>query len=156
MGNRRLITRVILPALGRQDMPFRKKLPLGLLLSAFVVLSVIYAWATPPFEASDELWHFGTVDQIARTGTLPVQVVSVPKLKTAWEQEGSQPPLYYLITAALIAPIDRTDIDSLRQPNPHAKAGVPGASDNKNLVLHDTPHPPLQKTALAVFVARLF
>src|SRR5262249_21656043 len=42
------------------------------------------------------------------------------------------------------------------QPNPHAKAGVPGASDNKNLVLHDSPHPPLEKTALAVFVARLF
>src|SRR6476659_8741426 len=99
-------------------MTFRKNLPLTLLLSAYVVLALIYAWATPPFEASDELWHFGMVDSIARTGALPVQVVSVPKVKTAWEQEGSQPPLYYLITAALVTPIDRSDMESLRQPNP--------------------------------------
>jgi hypothetical protein len=123
------------------------------ILVAFVALSLIYAWATPVFEASDELWHFGLVDHIADTGGLPVQN---PDVATAWEQEGSQPPLYYLIAAALVSPIDRSDIDSLRQPNLHAKAGIPGDSDNKNLVLHDSPRPPLEKTALAVYVVRLF
>src|SRR5690606_11446992 len=126
-------------------------LPLGLILGAFVVLALIYAWATPPLEASDELWHFGMVDVIADTGALPVQV---PGVETAWEQEGSQPPLYYALGALLVRSVDRSDFDNLREPNPHAKAGIPGASDNKNLVLHDTPHPPLQGTALAVYLLR--
>ena len=124
----------------------------GLLL-VFVVLCLVYAWATPPFEASDELWHFGAINHIANTGSLPVQQVGV---ETAWEQEGSQPPLYYLISAALIAPINRDDFYFVRQPNPHVIAGVPGAVGNKNLVLHDSAHPPLQNTFLAVYILRLF
>jgi 4-amino-4-deoxy-L-arabinose transferase-like glycosyltransferase len=123
------------------------------LLLAFILLCLIYAWATPIFEASDELWHFGLVDHLARTWQLPVQV---PGEDTAWEQEGSQPPLYHFISALLVSAIDRSDIDTLRQPNPHVKAGIPGASDNKNLVLHDAPYLPLQKTALAVYLVRLF
>ncbi|MBZ0286988.1 MAG: glycosyltransferase family 39 protein, partial [Anaerolineae bacterium] len=124
----------------------------GLLL-IFVVLCLCFAWATPPFEASDELWHFGAINAIADTESLPVQQIGV---ETPWEQEGSQPPLYYLISAALIAPVDRSDFDSVRQPNPHVIAGVPGAVGNKNLVVHDSVHPPLQKTVLAVYILRLF
>jgi 4-amino-4-deoxy-L-arabinose transferase-like glycosyltransferase len=123
------------------------------LLIVFVVLCAGYAWATPPFEASDELWHVGAINYIADTGSLPVQQIGV---ETAWEQEGSQPPLYYLISAALIAPIDRSDFDSMRQPNPHVIAGVPGAMGNKNLVLHESAHPPLVQTVLAVYILRLF
>jgi hypothetical protein len=128
-------------------------LPLVVILTAFIILSLIYAWATPPLEASDELWHVGMVNTIADTGQLPVQVVGA---KTPWMQEGSQPPLYYLIAAALVKPIDRSDFDAVRQPNPHAVAGVPGNVGNKNLVLHDGPHPLLQGTALAVYLLRLF
>lgn len=126
--------------------------PLLWLLAAFVILCLVYLWATPIFEASDELWHFGLVDHIARTGQLPVQD---PTVETAWEQEGSQPPLYYLLAAAVVAPVDRSDIERLRQPNPHVKAGVPKASDNKNLVLHDSPHSAVRGAAAAVYVARL-
>ncbi len=129
------------------------------LLGAFVALGVVYGWATPIFEASDELWHYGMVEAIAESGQLPVQQ---PGIETPWEQEGSQPPLYYLLAAAVVAPIERGDTapasggdaDALRQPNPHAKAGVPGAPDNKNLVLHDDLHPPPQGTALAVYLLR--
>ncbi len=128
-------------------------LPLGSILGVFVILSLIYAWATPPLEASDELWHFGMVNNIADTGLLPVQH---PGVKTVYEQEGSQPPLYYVIAAFLVQGIDRSDFDVLRQPNPHAVAGVPGNIGNKNLVLHDTPQSPFQGTALAVYVIRLF
>lgn len=127
--------------------------PIRFLLIAFVLLCIVYAWATPIFEASDELWHFGLVDQLARTWTLPVQQVGA---KTVWQQEGSQPPLYYLIAAVLVSPIDRSDIDSVRQPNPHTIAGIPHAFGNKNVVLHDIPHPALQGTALAVYVVRAF
>jgi hypothetical protein len=128
-------------------------LPLIVILTAFIILSLIYAWVTPPLEASDELWHVGMVNVIADTGQLPVQVVGA---KTPWMQEGSQPPLHYLIAAALVKPIDRSDFDIVRQPNPHAVAGVPGNVGNKNLVLHATPHPTLQGTALAVYLLRLF
>ncbi len=127
--------------------------PLIPLLGVFLILALIYAWATPPLEASDELWHFGLIDAIADSGELPVQAAGI---KTPWEQEGSQPPLYYLISAVLVRGIDRSDFDIMRQPNPHAIAGVPGAVGNKNLVLHASPHPFPQGTALAVYVLRLF
>lgn len=129
-----------------------RHLPLLVILLIFVVSGVAYAWATPPLEASDELWHFGMIDSIADTGQLPVQQ---PGVETQYEQEGSQPPLYYLIGAALVSRIDRSDFDALRQPNPHAKAGIPGATDNKNLVLH-TPNRPLERSTLAVYLVRGF
>ncbi len=134
---------------------FRLKvnLPLVIILGAFVILCGIYTWATPPLEASDELWHIGMIDWIANNGQLPVQE---PGVKTAYEQEGSQPPLYYLIGALLVSGIDRSDFDTVRQANPHAVAGVPGYVGNKNLVLHDTPHPALQGSVLAVYIVRLF
>lgn len=132
--------------------------PLPWLLAIFIALAVLYAWATPIFEASDELWHFGMVERLATVGTLPVQD---PDVTTPWEQEGSQPPLYYAITAALVRPFDLSGLDDLRQPNPHTKAGIPLDSDNKNLVLHDTPYPALtgsgvNKSVLPVYIARLF
>lgn len=126
--------------------------PLWVILPAYIALALVYAWATPPLEASDELWHVGMVDHLADTGSLPVQN---PAVTTAWEQEGSQPPLYYLMAAALVAPLDRTDFDTLRQPNPHVKAGIPGDSDNKNLVLHD-PAQPFTGTTAAIYLVRLF
>lgn len=123
---------------------------LALILAAYVALALVYAWATPPFEASDELWHFGLVQHIAETGQLPVQVAGV---ETIYEQEGSQPPLYYLLAAALVKPLDRGDFKAARQLNPHVVAGVPGYMGNKNLVLHDSPP---GGTALAVYMLRMF
>ncbi len=128
-------------------------LPLVVILGAFIILSLIYTWSTPPLEASDELWHFGMVNTIADNGQLPVQH---PGIKTVYEQEGSQPPLYYLVAAFLVKAVDRSDFDAVRQPNPHAIVGIPGNIGNKNLVLHDTPHPISQGTVLAVYVIRLF
>ncbi len=120
-----------------------------LLLTAFAILALIYARATPPLEASDELWHFGLVMQLATTGDLPVQDADVT---TAWRQEGSQPPLYYaLVSAGVRLTGVPTDFDAARQPNPHAQAGVPLAVGNKNLVLHPTP----PETARAVLIGRL-
>lgn len=146
-------------------------LRLVLLLTIFALIAGVYTFATPPFEASDELWHFGVVQHIAEEGTLPQQTMRASPLlrtfcipscgrlvviNTEWEQEGSQPPLYYWLVASLITPINRSDFDTLRQPNPHALAGIPGAVGNKNLVLHTTPIPPLQGTALAAYLGRGF
>lgn len=120
----------------------------------FTALFFVYVWATPIFEASDEIWHFGMVEHIALHGDLPVQDPANPE--TIYRQEGSQPPLYYALAAALIAPIDISDADDYREPNPHVQAGVPGSFGNKNLILHDVDGPPLAGTPLAVYTIRAF
>ncbi|MBC7813335.1 MAG: DUF2142 domain-containing protein, partial [Burkholderiales bacterium] len=127
-------------------------MPLVPILIVFVILSIIYAWATPPLEASDELWHVGMVNFIADNGALPVQDAANPDEVTAYEQEGSQPPLYYMLAAGITQLFDRSDFEAARQPNPHAIAGIPGAIGNKNLVLHPTP----PNTALMVYALRAF
>ena len=127
--------------------------PLLAILGAFIVLSALYGWATPIFEASDELWHFGMVDYIAENGALPVQEIGV---ETAYRQEGSQPPLYYVLSALLVRGIDRGDFEALAERNPHALTGIPGAASNKNMLLHDSLNPAPTGTALAVYVLRGF
>ena len=132
----------------------QKWLPLLPILVAFWVLGVLYARATPVFEASDELWHFGLVDYIADHWQLPVQD---PNVETLYRQEGSQPPLYYVLSALLVSGINRDDYESFaNDPNPHAQVGVPGFVGNKNILLHAEPIPPLQGAALAVYVLRGF
>ncbi|HEX9076146.1 MAG TPA: hypothetical protein VF932_10225, partial [Anaerolineae bacterium] len=69
---------------------------LVLLLFIFVLLATIYSVATPIFEAGDEIWHFPFVQHLATGLSLPVQD---PAVKTLWEQEGGQPPLYYVLGA---------------------------------------------------------
>jgi len=125
------------------------------LLAAYLALCCMYSLATPPFEASDELHHYPVVHEIATGRGLPVQELGV---KTAWAQEGSQPPAYYLISAALTFWIDTSDFESVHVLNPFAQTGIPGTPQNAN----DTRAPaevlaePWGGTFLAVYVLRGF
>ena len=132
-----------------------ERILLGLIVAAYVALAVIYSIATPPFEASDELWHFPMVQVIAETGELPVQDAASPGL---WRQEGSQPPLYYLAAAALTAGIDTHDLEAIRRVNPHADIGLVRPDGNVNMIVHRAGAEafPWQGAALALHVARLF
>jgi hypothetical protein len=134
------------------DKPEIPLTPLQWVLAFYLTFGVIYMWATPIFEASDELWHFGMVEYIAENGELPVQ--DPDNRDTIYRQEGSQPPLYYALAAALITPIDISDADEFRQENPYARAGRPGEFGNKNLVLHPFDPPPMRGTVLAVYLIR--
>lgn len=128
----------------------RQHSPLLLLLAVFLILTIVYARATPPLEASDELWHMGFIIQLATNGELPVQN---PAAETIWEQEGSQPPLYYAIVSQLVRLTGvPTDFEGDFQHNPHSRIGVPTAVGNKNIVLH----PVGPETTQAVFVGRAF
>ncbi len=128
--------------------------PLYVIAAAFVLIAACYAYATPIFESPDENNHAAFMDYVASTGQIPVQVVGV---ETRWAQEGSQPPLYYLITGLLTSWTDRSDFDHYLQSNPHAIIGDPSAEGNQNAMLHDDPYPPrLSGTALAVFIGRAF
>ncbi len=127
---------------------------LYVILAAYVVLASVYSVVTPVFEASDELWHYPMVQYLATHGLqLPPQDLGVA---TAWRQEGSQPPLYYVMAAVITAPIDTSDLNVIRRQNPHADIGVIRPDGNVNMVVH---HPDLEAfpwhgTVLAVHIAR--
>ena len=65
----------------------------------YTVLGTIYSVTTPVFEAPDESHHFFVVKHIVEHCALPVQRAETRGL---WEQEGSQPPLYYVVGALLV------------------------------------------------------
>jgi hypothetical protein len=119
----------------------------------FLLLSNVYGLVTPIFEASDEVYHYPYVHFLVTERRLPEQD---PEKPGPWKQEGGQPPLYYLIAAAVTSWIDTGNLPEVLVPNPHAKIGVPLAPDNKNLVVH-TPAErfPYRGTTLAVHLLRL-
>jgi hypothetical protein len=119
----------------------------------FAVLGVIYSVITPILEAGDEVSHYPYVAYLAAGNGLPVQGPDAG----LWDQEGSQPPLYYILAAILTAPIDTADLTEIRQRNPHAMIGIPLAESNKNGVIHtDQERWPWEGTVLAIHLARFF
>lgn len=127
---------------------------LALILAAFVLLGATYALVTPPFEASDELWHYPMVRHLADGNPLPVQVFDSAEAGP-WNQEASQPPLYYYLGAALTFWIDTSDMETVRWLNPHVDNGVITADGNTNLAIHDPAVSPWRGTLLAVRIVRL-
>ena len=122
------------------------------ILAIFVLLGFTYSIVTPVFEASDEKWHYPMVKYIADHWALPVQD---PEVVTPWRQEGSQAPLYYVISAVATFWIDTSDMSAVRHINPHVDAGAT-PDGNINLVVHDPALDrfPWQGTVLAVHIIR--
>jgi hypothetical protein len=127
--------------------------PISLLLAVFITLSTLYSIVVPPFEASDELWHYPMVKYIADHWALPVQD---PEDIGPWRQEGSQPPLYYFIGAVATAWIDTSDVDVVRHLNPHVDNGKATVDGNVNLITHhaEAESFPWRGTVLAVHLIR--
>ena len=127
--------------------------PLVTILLIVSVLGLVYSIVTPIFEASDEAQHYPYVRFIAQGHGLPVQD---PQDPGDWLQEGSQPPLFYLLGALATFWIDTSDYEELRWENPHARIGIPGSHGNKNMFVHtDREGFPYQGTVLAVHLLRL-
>ncbi|MCS6835604.1 MAG: hypothetical protein NZ750_06270 [Anaerolineae bacterium] len=122
------------------------------MITAYVFLAALYALFNPPYEAPDEVFHFAMIHKLATDGQLAVQDVNAPA--TPWHQQGSQPPLYYALSAVLVAGIDRSDYWETRQPNPQGVVGQPGKFRNKNAFIHDDYPAPPRGTWLAIYVAR--
>ncbi len=126
---------------------------LSIIVIAYIALASLYSVTSPLFEVSDELWHYPMVKYIADNADLPVQD---PNNHGPWRQEGSQPPLYYMMAAALTFWIDTSDMDVVRQINPHANIGTLPPDGNINMMVHrpELEAFPWQGTALAVHIAR--
>ncbi len=128
---------------------------IALVLALFVALGIFYSVTTPLFEAPDEQWHFAFVQNVATGRGLPVQTVNQPTHLA--RQEGSQPPLYYLLAAAATFWIDTSDYPGIVWENPHYGYNVPGiVNDNKNLFIHTALESfPYHGATLAIHLARL-
>lgn len=110
--------------------------PLRLILTAYFVIAVLYALATPAFEVSDEPLHVALAQHLANDSSLPIQQTGLSMEQAPWQQEGSQPPLYYAILAAMVQPFDRSDFALTWRHNPHSRQGRADAFDNFNQMLH--------------------
>ena len=129
------------------------RIGIAAVLIAYVILGVVFSLVTPIFEAPDEIHHFFYVKQLADGGGLPRQDLAEPPLP--WDQEGSQPPLYYGLAALLTAPIDTGDALDLLWRNPHANIGDPLRPGNKNRIVHTEREAwPYRDTTLAIHLAR--
>jgi hypothetical protein len=124
-----------------------------LIVCLYLALGAVYSIASPLFEPSDEHNHYPFVQRLATGGGLPIQRAGE---KTLWGQEGSQPPLYYAVTAWLTSWINTDDMAALLYRNPHDQRGVPGTTDNVNMYIHAEESFPWRNTALAVHLIRLF
>jgi hypothetical protein len=125
---------------------------LWIFIILFVILGLGYSTFTPIFENSDETLHYPYVKHLADGNGLPLAAPG-----QLWQQEGTQPPLYYALVAASTFWIDSDNLPDLLQRNPHwlfteVRALI---NDNQNLVLHgplDTF--PYRRAALAVYIGR--
>ena len=123
----------------------------GVLLAAFFVTGLAYSLIVPPFETPDEIYHYAFARHLAAGNGLPVQG---PEKTGPWEQEGSQPPLYYGLVAFATAGIDQSGLDSFAVQNPRANLGDPLQPGNKNFMLYSARSRPLNGVNLALHVGR--
>ncbi len=128
-----------------------EKAAVSLILTLFLLTGLAYSLVVPPFETPDEIFHYAFARHLAAGNGLPVQA---PEKTGPWEQEGSQPPLYYSIVALATAGIDQTGLDDFAVRNPRANMGDPHQPGNKNFMLFSAHNAPLRGVNLALHVGR--
>ncbi len=124
-----------------------------LIVAGFVLVAFTFSLRAPPFETPDEVNHYAFARNVAQGKGLPIQAATPTG---PWEHEGSQPPLYYLITGALTSGIDQSDFTALATRNPRANIGNPLYPGNKNFMLYSGANRPLRGSNLALHVGRWF
>ena len=119
----------------------------------FFLLAALYSWTIPIFEASDEIWHYPYVKQLADGRGLPVAGQDLLA-----RQEATQSPFYYIIAAAATFWVDSDDLPQRLEMNPHWLDTSPrtAINDNQNMVVHiPNEWRVLSGTVLAVRIARM-
>lgn len=129
---------------------------LWLILIPYFVIGISYIMLNPLWEAPDEIHHYPMVQYLQTNSlNLPSQAEGTVGL---WQQEGNQPPLYYILGAILTSMIDTDDIDHVMRVNPHADIGIIRPDGNVNRLVH---HPknetfPSNGAVLATYILRFF
>lgn len=90
----------------------RNRWGLGLIVMGYLLLAFAYSTAVPLAETPDESEHFNYLQQIALTHTLPVMQPIYEENVTI---EAHQPPLLYLVGAALTSFIKMDAADNLQE-----------------------------------------
>jgi hypothetical protein len=132
----------------------RTRIWIAAILAIFGLLGVVYNIVIPLFEAPDELWHFSFVRILAEERALPVQP---SEGKDMWLREAGQPPLYYILAAPFVIPLNTSDFpDFVRFNVAHPAITAHSDSDAPNVFIH-TPHEafPYKGSVLAVHIVRL-
>src|SRR5690606_3454948 len=129
---------------------------LWLILITYFVIGISYLLLNPLWEAPDEIHHYPMVQYLQTHNlTLPSQAEGTVGL---WQQEGNQPPLYYILGAILTSMIDTSDIDDVMRVNPHADIGIIRPDGNVIRLVH---HPDNEMFSgkgevLATYILRFF
>lgn len=108
---------------------------LAAILILFTALALLYDAFVPLFEKPDELKHFAVVQYIHNQHRLPVVRAGETQ---PYDQEGTQPPLYHLLSAAATAWLNLADFAEPPR-NPHYaddRSFVWRERGNNNLYLH--------------------
>ena len=126
------------------------------ILIIYALLHVLYSWATPPYEASDEVNHYPMVYYLSEN-SLQLPPMSADEVG-AWRQQGAQPPLYHMLSALIIAPLDLPDLMDTWRLNPHSDVGQSPPDGNVNMISHnaDAENFPFDNNILAVYILRFF
>ncbi|MEM7117328.1 MAG: hypothetical protein AAF614_33150 [Chloroflexota bacterium] len=124
----------------------------GLIIGIYFMLAVGYGVVNPIFEAPDEHHHYFAARHIVMTGELPQAEAS-----HLARQEAAQPPLYYLLGAAFLAPLNLANESLPLWVNPYAQFTNETTTDNINLFVHtDAEAWPWQGDVLGVHVLRFY
>uniref|UniRef100_UPI0035B3F66D glycosyltransferase family 39 protein n=1 Tax=Promineifilum sp. TaxID=2664178 RepID=UPI0035B3F66D len=118
---------------------------LAALLAIFMALCVAYNIAAPIFEAPDERDHFSYASWLADGQGLPHMVEDRGLVGELW-----QPPLYYALIAAAVAPIDRSDLATVAPLSADWQAGMSRVAHYHSAAERF----PYQGTTLAMHLAR--
>ncbi len=134
----------------------RRRFWLGLILLFYLLVTLAYGVVNPLFEAPDAYWHYFTAQFIADNGRLP-SVAPGDNYDEWLSQEAAQPPLYYILGAVLIAPIDAENAREQIWLNKYAAIGDASAFANNNRLIHTSAEAwPWQGFALGAHLLRIF
>ncbi|HRA20736.1 MAG TPA: glycosyltransferase family 39 protein [Anaerolineae bacterium] len=126
------------------------------LLGDYLLAALAFGAVIPVFEQPDEHTHYYFAQHVAQTGELPVQAAE-QDARGPWEQEGSQPPLYYLLAAPLVRLAGGDLADDGLWYNDQNTMGTPALVGNENRFIHDPAREgwPWRGYALAAHLGRL-
>lgn len=128
----------------------REALPISVIALLYLILVSVYNVVVPLWESPDEPGHFAYARHL-------LQQRALPQMEIGRLDESHQPPLYYVLTALVIAPVDLDDPTGMLRPNPdYVYAGRGGRDVNVGLHEQSESEFPYRGWVLALHLARVF